>query len=326
MKISDETKVGILTTFALVIIVLGYSFLKGNNLFKEDRNYYVKYNSVQGLNVSDNVVVSGVKIGRVSQTSFLDANGRVLVKITLDNDFVIPQGSTAQIASADLLGTKVVNIILNHGAEPAQPNDTLIGDVQADLSEAVKTEILPVKLKAEELMGSFDSIIKRLQVVLDNNTIENSLGNLEAGTKNFSTLTGRLDVLVQQESESLKMIIENLASISGNIENNNDNIDAFLANINQLSDSLANANIPTMVNTLDSTLTNLNQILDKVNNGDGSLAMLINDPQLYTNLENATYSLDSLLRDVEENPGRYVHVSVFGKKDERDKKKNKKKD
>lgn len=284
---------------------------------------YVKYMSIQGLNVSDNVVVNGFKIGRVSHMELLDANGQVLVELKLDNDFEIPKGSTAQIASADLLGTKVVNILLNKGEAPAMPGDTLLGTTQADLTESVKTEILPVKLKAEELMGSFDSIIKRLQVVLDNNTIENSLGNLEAGTRNFSTLTGKLDVLVEQESESLRLIIENLASITGNIENNNDNIDAFLSNINQLSDSLANANIPSMVNTLDSTLANLNQILDKINNGDGTMAMLINDPQLYTNLENATYSLDSLLRDVEANPGRYVHVSVFGKKDERDKKKNK---
>ena len=284
---------------------------------------YVKYMSIQGLNVSDNVVVNGFKIGRVSHMELLDANGQVLVELKLDNDFEIPKGSTAQIASADLLGTKVVNILLNKGEAPAMPGDTLLGTTQADLTESVKTEILPVKLKAEELMGSFDSIIKRLQVVLDNNTIENSLGNLEAGTRNFSTLTGKLDKLVEQESESLRLIIENLASITGNIENNNDNIDAFLSNINQLSDSLANANIPSMVNTLDSTLANLNQILDKINNGDGTMAMLINDPQLYTNLENATYSLDSLLRDVEANPGRYVHVSVFGKKDERDKKKNK---
>lgn len=324
MKISDETKVGILAAFALVIIILGYSFLKGNSLFKEDRKMYVKYNSIQGLNVSDNVVVNGFKIGRVSHMELLDAGGKVLVELKLENNFEIPSGSTAQIASADLLGTKVVNIVLNKGAAPAAANDTLLGDTQADLSESVKMEILPVKLKAEELMGSFDSIIKRLQVILDNNTIEKSFGNLEAGTKNFSDLTGKLDLLVEQESESLRKIIENLASITGNIENNNDNIDQFLGNIAQLSDSLANANIPSMVNTLDSTLASLNQVLDKINNGEGTMAMLINDPQLYTNLEKATFSLDSLLRDVEANPSRYVHVSVFGKKDERDKKKNKK--
>lgn len=285
---------------------------------------YVKYMSIQGLNVSDNVVVNGFKIGRVSHMELLDANGQVLVELKLDNDFEIPKGSTAQIASADLLGTKVVNILLNKGEAPAMPGDTLLGTTQADLTESVKTEIIPVKLKAEELMGSFDSIIKRLQVILDNNTIEQSLGNLQGATNNFNLLSGRVDSLVQVESANLRLIIDNIASITSNIDNNKDNIDGFLGNINQLSDSLANANIPSMVNTLDSTLASLNELLDKINNGEGTMAMLINDPQLYTNLENATYSLDSLLRDVEANPGRYVHVSVFGKKDDRDKKKNKK--
>lgn len=314
MKVSNETKVGLLAFFALAILILGYSFLKGNNLFQKDMVLYVNYDNIQGLNVSDGVIVNGYKVGRVSKMELLNTTGQIAIEIKISEDFPIPKNSIAKIVSQDLLGTKAVDITLNTGEEPVVSGDTLLPAIQADLTEAVKMEIIPVKLKAEQLMGSFDSLLSRIQVILGENTIENSLGNLETTTRNAKDLTGRLDSLIAAEADALKAIIDNMASITSNLDDNDENITNFLTNISTLSDSLATANIPSMIESLESTLVQAEELLDKINNGEGTAGKLINDPALYDNLERSTAALDSLLVDLKENPERYVHFSVFGRK------------
>lgn len=315
MKVSNETKVGLLAFFALAILILGYSFLKGNNLFKTDKLLYVVYDNIQGLNPSDAVVVNGFKVGRVAKLGLVKEDGKILAALKISEDIVIPKGSIAKIVSQDLLGTKAIDITMNEGAEASVNGDTLLPAIQADLAESVKMEIIPVKLKAEQLMGSFDSLLARIQVILGANTIENSLGNVESATANVNALSGRVDSIIAAETVNIKAIIDNLARFTGTLNANEENITNVITNLSALSDSLAQAQIPTLVASLEGTLREAEALLTQINSGEGTAGKLINDEELYNNLLAATASLDSLLVDVKANPSRYVHVSVFGKKD-----------
>lgn len=320
-KVSNETKVGILASFALAIMIIGYSFLKGNNIFNKDVTLYTKYEFTDGLTSSSSVMIKGFKIGRVSNMQLID-NEYILTEIKVNNEYQIPVNSVARVMSADIMGTKVIEVVLGDATDYAQDGDTIFGDIELSLTESVKREILPVKNKAEQLMGSFDSLITKLQVVVGDQKIESSLNNVESATESFAKLMATLDTVIKAESNTIKGILRNVEGITANINDNGDNIDTLLANLAVLSDSLKRADIPHMVTTLDSTLQALNAVVTKINSGDGTLGMLLNDPELYDNLTRSTSSLDSLLTDLKDNPSRYVHFSVFGRNPDKDKKKD----
>ena len=316
-KVSNETKVGILASFALAILIIGYSFLKGNNIFDKDVTLYTKYEFTDGLTPSSSVMIKGFKIGRVSSMQLVD-NQYILTEIKISNEYQVPINSIAHVMSADIMGTKIVEIELGDAKEFLQDGDTIFGDIELSLTESVKKEILPVKNKAEELMGSFDSLVTRLQVVIGDQKLSSSISNVESATGSFATLMNTLDSVVKSEAASIKSIINNVEGITANLNDNGDNIDSLIQNLAILSDSLNRADIPHFVSTLDSTLQALNQVMGKVNSGDGTLGMLLNDPELYDNLTQSTASLDSLLTDLKDNPSRYVHFSVFGRNKDKD--------
>lgn len=320
-KVSNETKVGILASFAIAIMIIGYSFLKGNNIFDKDLTIYTRYEFTDGLTPSSSVMIKGFKIGRVSNMQLID-NKYILTEMKVSKEYQIPANSVARVVGTDLMGSKAVEIVLGDAGTIAQDGDTIFGDIELSLTESVKREILPVKNKAEQLMGSFDSLVTKLQIVIGDQKIESSLNNVESATESFAKLMATLDTVIKSESATIKSILNNVDGITANLDENGDNIDSLIRNLTVLSDSLNKADIPHFVSTLDSTLQALNAVVNKVNSGDGTLGMLLNDPELYDNLTQSTASLDSLLTDLKDNPSRYVHFSVFGRNPDKDKKKN----
>lgn len=316
MKISDETKVGILAAFGITILIIGYSFLRGNNIFEKKTYYYAIYDKVDGLTTSDPVTFNGLPVGKIMSLDLLDdTSGRSIARVLMKKNIKIPVNSAFQLYSADLLGEKAVQLVLGDAKTYAQNGDTLKGNVAASLTEEVSMQILPVKQKAEDLLGSIDSTITILKVILKGGQIESSMSNIEKATGSFEHVARNIDTLISQQRKTLGRTFEHIEHITANLDSNNEHISKMLENLAQLSDTLSEANIKQTIANMNSSLMELQALLKKINNGEGTMGMLVTDKQLYDNLTKSTANLESLLADLEANPKKYVHFSLFGGKD-----------
>lgn len=313
MKISNETKVGALTSVAIAILFIGYSFLKGNNVFSSENTFYTEYDNVDGLTISKPVLVSGFQIGRVSKLTLLP-NGKIKTEFKINDDYEIPSNTVAQIVSADLLGSKAIVFELGNSTTMARDGDPLLSDVQANLMEKVE----PLQKKIENLVVKLDSVLSGVNSVLDANfqrDFKSSVQSISISLKNLEKITGDVDGLMGSERSRLSNIMSNLESITNNFKNNNEKINSILANLDNLSDDLSKTEIKATVDNANQAMKDFAAITTKINNGEGSLGLLIKDEKLYNNLNNASQNLDQLVEDLKNNPGKYLKISIFGKKD-----------
>jgi len=314
VKFSKEVKVGFLVTAALVGLIWGMNYLKGLEMFSNDNTYYAVYSQVDGLVPSSDVILNGVKIGQVQKIEFIkDNTGRILVTLVVKKKIFISKGSTARIVSSDLLGGRAMTILLDPNSPAAENEDTLKASVQTTLSD----QMLPVKDKAEKLIESLDSLAIALKGFLnpDNqNSLNAGFTSLSKTLKNLEEASGSLDNMLSSDNSKLHRMISNIESITTNIKNNNESLAAALKNIALITDSLAKSNLASTINNANSTLKETNEIMAKINKGEGTMGMLINNDSLYIALEKSAVDLDKLLIDIKQNPKRYVHISVFGGK------------
>ncbi len=314
MNISSETKVGTLAAVSITILILGYNFLKGNQIFSSQDNLYAIYENVQGLNASDPVLVNGLKIGSVKSLLFTDKNsGKIVVELVIINDIHIPRNSIARIISPDLLGAKAISIILGDEQKLVEDGDTLISEIQGSLKDEVAKQILPVKVKAEDLLSKIDSILTPIQYLLtdESNKFHKSFSNLEKAIENFGAISAELRNLVADQSEKISEIMSNAQSITTNFKNNNELLSNIMSNISKITDSLAASNILSTVNGAQKSLDELAEVLHKINSGEGTMGLLLNDKRLYDHLEASAKDMDELLIDLKENPQRYIRLSVI---------------
>lgn len=322
MRLSDEFKVGVLATFALLILVLGYSFLKGNNPFARHQIFYVVYSKVTGLNASDPVLINGFKVGRVKSIKKMpDIRQGIVVELMIDDEVRIPHRTVAKIVSSDLLGEKAIELLLSDTNEYLQSGDTLLSEVQMSLTEEVRYEILPVKQKATELLGSLDSLVTVIQVIVSEGQIEKTLHNVVKATGSFAEVGRNLDSIVVGERNNINRILSNLEAVTRNLKDNEAHIDQLLSNAAAVSDSLRRANLIGLVTYLTNTLKELQIALEGVNKGQGTVGLLIHERTTYDAINAAITDLDKLLVDLREHPKRYVHFSMFGKDPNKQKKK-----
>lgn len=315
MKIPKEAKIGFIGLITIAAFIWTFHFMKGKNILKYARTYTIIYNKIDGLEESGAVLLSGYKVGLVKEIHFLpDLSGRLSVHILLEEKFDLPLNTVAQIFSADLMGTKAIRLNLPESDEFHQPGDTLIGDIEGSLQEQVSIQMLPLKNKAENLMLSIDSVLAVIQNTFNEDfrdDFSKSFEHIVATISNLQRSTFTLDTLLTNEEGRLARIISNVESISSNLRANNDELTNILKNFSSVSDSLASSDIKSTIENLDNTLTQMNIILKDINAGKGSVGMLVKNDTLYYNLEAAVGELDKLLRDMRENPKRYVHFSVF---------------
>jgi len=315
LKFSREFKIGFLFILAAAVLVWGFSFLKNKNILYKERVLIAVYQHVNGLNPSNPVYINGVKVGQVGKVFFDPVmNGDIIVQLVFTDKFPIPSNSTARIFSEDLMGSKAVEILLGTGPEFAQNGDTLITDIETSLKDAVNQQILPLKLKAEDLLSSLDTMVVAIKGVFNKDirddltasikSIRNTMSNLENTTQN-------LDTLVYMESGRLSSILYNIDMITRNLNSNSEEISRVLGNLANLSDTIAQSNISGILSNLDRTVGNLSLVMARIEKGEGTLGMLINNDQLYNDLEKSASELNLLLEDIRLNPKRYVRVSVF---------------
>ena len=313
IKISKYTKLGFLVIACLTILIWGINFLKGIDILKRNTNYYVIYEKIDGLLESSAVTINGFQVGQVSEIKFLsDYSGRLIAKLSLQGDFKIAKGSIAKIVSSDIMGTKSIRFMIVHSGEYYNEYDTIPGDIESDLKEQVSMQVLPLKKKAEELIASLDSAITVITSVFNQKTRENlteSFENINLTVANMESVSNELNKIIS--SGKINSVVENLDSITGTLKQNSGNISNIIKNLSALSDSLSKLNISPVFEEINSTISGLNTIIQKLNTKESSAGMLINDPALYQNLNNLAGSLDLLLKDVRNNPKRYVHFSAF---------------
>jgi len=282
--------------------------MKGLNLFDgPQKTFYTEYNNVQGLNTASVVTINGVDVGKVVNINFnKDPNkrGQLIVEFSVENDFEFSKNSIAKIYSASLMGGKSLAIIPSYEGGIALPGDVLRGEIESDIFSSMSEKLNPLQAKVENVIVSADSLMTGLTDILDDETRANiklSLNGLNASILNIQTLTTSLNDLVKNNEEKLGNTLNNAELMTGNLA--------------KLSDSLINANIGATVKSLETTLTNMNSILTNLESGEGTIGKLLTDDEMYVNLTNASKELEELLREVKLHPKRFVHVSVFGKKD-----------
>ena len=299
---NKELKIGFVALLAIVALFIGVNYLKGLDVLNPSRKFYAKYENIGGLKVGSSVFVNGYQVGMVSNIDLLaNENQQLLVTISIEKDFDIPKNSILKIVNQDLMGTKSINLILGDAASFAVDEDTLISGMEGSLQEEVSAQILPLKIKTEELIGSIDSVMTIITAILDKDARENLSNSLQSLDQTFLLMNQtmiKVNQIVDQNDERISSIVKNL-------EANNDEITNILKNFSNISDDIAKSNIKNL-------LTSLSAASKKINDSEGSLGMLINDKDLYLNLEKSSKELEALIKDIKANPKRYVSFSIIG--------------
>ena len=325
MNISKEAKIGLFAAFSLGALYFGYNFLRGKKFFSNQNTYYVVYNNIDGIVKSTPIFFKGLKVGQVEKLSLIrtDSANKIMATLLVDDKIQLSKSSEAKIVSLDLLGGKAISLIIPSLLNPIKKGDTLIGTQEHSLSASISEMITPVKEKTENVMVSLNKVLGELQKVLS----EGGTANLSAGISdlagilsNLNTTTKQLDLLIQSEKGKVGNIAGNMETITETLRKSNADIAASLKNFKNLSDSLSQAPIKSTIDQLNITSKQLASISQKIDSGEGSAGKLINDKELYDNLTKSSAQLELLLKDVRENPKRYVNVSVFGGKKDKTKK------
>lgn len=315
MKLSHETKIGIIVTIAIAATIWGINFLKGRNILKPTLTYYAIYDDIGGLDVNAKILMNGFKVGQVDDIYFnADRSGKLTVVLEINKGFVIPLNSVAEVFSSDLLGTKAISIIKSDSDQDHINGDTLVSHFQADLQDKIEEHIIPVKDKAEKLIVTVDSVLQNLNFIFDEQTRK----ALQESIHHIKESSDQLDQMLANDGKFTKMI-SNIESITSNIKNNNEEIAMAISNISEISDSLAASELKSTVNRANEVLGQTHEILFKINNGEGTLGELVNNDSLYHNIESLSGDLDRLLIDLQENPRKYINVSVFGRSEKKKK-------
>ena len=306
-RISKEFKSGFIFLLAIIFLVYGLKYLKGLNVFQTNKPYYAIYDDIDGLQIGSSIRLNGFNVGMVNNI-ILNSDNNLVVTLNIDGLDNIPENSICKIVNQDLMGTKGVSLILGQSNSFASSGDTLLGRVENSLQDEVNAQILPLKNKAEGLIGSVDSLLTIVTAVLNKNTrnsLSNSIKSLDETFAILSKTMVKIDSMVYDNDARVSKVLSNLESITTNLNDSSSGIKPILYNLSSISDTLSNANFGSLVN-------NINTISNNINSGSGSLTKLMNDEKLYNNLEKSTSELAELIEDIKNNPKRYVNFSILG--------------
>lgn len=300
MKLSNEIKTAILVLSGIIMFIVGFSYLKSNNIFSSDRTFFAIYDDIEGVSVGTPVTVSGFNVGSIQDISFYQNTMDILVKFRVENKVKFSKNSVAQIYETGLIGGKALAILPNNGPL-AQSGDTLRSSIAPGLTELVNDKLSPLQEKIESTFVSADSLLKNINNVLDVNS-QNQI------KESFSQLSD-LAINLKESAENLNSIIN-----SNEIKINDivSNVDNFSSNFSSLSNSFSDVEV--IIGNLTKTSNNLNSIIDEISSGDGTFNQLIYDDSMIKSLNEASNNLNLLMEDLRLNPKRYVHFSLFGKK------------
>lgn len=295
---TKEIKIALVAICGLVILFFGMNYLKGLNLFSSDNKYYILFNNISGLASSSPIYADGYKVGVVKNIKYdYSKSGEIMVEAEIDKELRIPKGSSAEIVS-DMLGNVKVNLLMaNNPRERVMPGEIIQGGINAGALGKL-TDMVPVVMN---ILPKLDSIVTSLNVLMADPAIAQSLHNVNTITGNLTVTTARLNSLLAGLNRSVPGMISRA--------------DSTLGNANLLAKKLNNIDVEGTLAKVDATLANVQEFTSQLNSNEGTLGLLMRDPSLYNNLNSTMRSADSLLIDLKAHPKRYVHFSLFGRKD-----------
>jgi phospholipid/cholesterol/gamma-HCH transport system substrate-binding protein len=307
MKISKEVRVGFVAIIAIAILVWGYNYLKGSNLFYKSTSVYAVYPKVPGLSVSAPIIINGVQSGVVDAIYFHpNKSSSVIVKMSLtEHELMIPSNSVAELISVDFMGSKAIGLKLGNSNSPLKPGDTLRSDFELSMLEDFSEQILPIKDDLETMMDSLKEATTSFKKLMDNfNDIfdKKRKRDMQLAISNLKTTMEKFDVLATDMDYFMKHDLR-----------------TTMKKYNNVADSIKNWDINTTLVKAQSTLDTMTLMLNNINKGEGTIGQLMTNDSLYHNLEAVSKDMDLLLIEFREHPKRFVHFSIFGKRDKKKK-------
>lgn len=294
MKLSYEIKTAILVLSGIVLFIIGFSYLKSNDVFVSDRVFYAVYDDVEGVSKGTPVTISGFNVGSVQDIRFYKNTSKLLLKFRVENDFTFSKNSIAEIYETGLIGGKALSVIPKYGEQLAKNGDTLKSSIAPGLTELVNDKLSPLQEKIESMVVSADSVLLSLNSVLNNEAkleIQSSITNFSSTVADLKSSASTLDEM---------------------LNTNKNQINNIISNVNETSKELSNLSI--VVDNLTQSSNSIEKIVNEISNGDGSLNKLIFEDDLINSLDAASKNINLLIKDLRLNPKRYVHFSLFGKK------------
>ena len=310
-KISNEAKIGIIALVTILAFIYLFNYLKGKDLFSSTASYYVIYNDINGLTESNPVEISGFKAGVVQSINLIkDGSGKMLVELSIGKDFKLPKGSIAEITPASLIAGMKIRILFGNGPDYYSNRDTIPGRLAESLFTTLENEFLPVKDQISGLIDILDSVMSGINQIITpdfTNNVKSSVSNLNRSAESIAEA-------LDSKEKNLKNVLSDLSDFSSMLSSNSQKIDTIIGNIKTLTDTLNDSGIYQTFTELKLSLEETKYLLEGLNKGKGTAGQLFSNDTLYRNLTSSIESLDLLLKDIQKNPKKYVHFSVFGKK------------
>ena len=296
-KFAKEIQIGVVAIVGIVVLYLGLQFLKGLTMFSSDNKYYVKFDNISGLTASSPIYANGFKVGVVESIAYdFNSQNHIVAVVGLNKEMRLPKESRAEIVS-DLLGNIKLELVL--GPNPTDlvaPGDTILGGVHAGVM-SMASGVVP---QIQAMLPKLDSILTSVNMLLADPALKNSLHHIDDITGNLTKTTNELNMLTSSLNQQMPSMLKNA--------------DGMLANANEFTHQLNELDLAATMAKVNNTLQNVEQMTAKLNSNEGTLGLLMRDPELYNNLNSTMIHADSLMIDLKQNPKRYVHFSVFGRK------------
>lgn len=316
MKLSNEVKIGAIALLAIVLLVFGFSYLKGKKFFSADTNLVAVYNNIQGLQPSNPVTINGMEVGNVYKIIPDKYMRAIAVELNIDKKISIPINSIAIIQS-NPLGSTGIEIKLGDASSFLKSKDTILTETSAGMFSEVLKKVDPVLYEVRKAVSTIDTLAGNFNNTLDPATkgnLQQSIANLNNMTASMAITSANLQRLIAAQQHAIGATIGNLNSITGNLADQKGKINNIMTNFETTSRNFSDLQVQQTMQKLDDVANDLKTLTAKLNDSKGSLGMLLNDPRLYNNLASTGNKLNLLVDDIRMNPKRYITISVFGKK------------
>ncbi|WP_018477077.1 MlaD family protein [Pontibacter roseus] len=305
MKISKEIKVALLGIVAIIILYFGFMFLKGSDLFSKSNTFHVVYDNVDGLSVSNPVVLNGIQVGHVKELTLLTERGnQIKVDIEVRKDLQIGDSTIASLGNSDLLGSKAITLYLRNNSKQYNGGEELISYKETSIADMLSSKSVPV-------IDKVDTTLARVNRLLDSE----AKNNLQQILANSNETTKTVNDILRENQRNINQITTNLTQLTSALKQTQRNIDRLAVNMTEITDTLKQVEINKLVRDANSAVNELETTISKLNSNEGSLGRLMNDEELYQNMNRSTEALNLLLRDIQAYPKRYVQFSLIGRKD-----------